>query len=347
MGQSLSAREERDNVTLSLMKDEPLASQPKMVVRHENTLSKAYTVFVCLLFTIVGPVLILTNKYLMSRGNFPYPILLTCCGQISSMIITFILVRICKVVPLTPMPWSFYVRNVTTVSFAAGGAMALGNSTYLYLTVAFIEILKGFTPVVTMTVQAMAGQGYPRPAVSMAVLMISIGTAVSSFGEIDLNLVGVVLMLGSIYSEALRLMLTQRLLQDMRLHVLETLYYLSPATLFWLAPLALTIDLRHFDAQVVMSKLPYTWHYFLIASAIGFLVNTSSFLVIQRTNVVMLKLLAIARNALFVFSGIVFFEDKVTPIQFVGYTVTLVFFVVYNMLQFYPNACDRANRECR
>ena len=40
----------------------------------------------------------------------------------------------------------------------------------------------------------------------------------------------------------------------------------------------------------------------------GFLVNTSSFMVIQRTNVVMLKLLAIARNAVVVFSGIVLFQ---------------------------------------
>ena len=92
MGQGMSAREERDNVTLSLMKDEPSTSQDgpsesqtKAKGQCESTLSKAYTVLVCLLFTVVGPVLIVTNKYLMSRGKFPYPILLTCSGQISSM----------------------------------------------------------------------------------------------------------------------------------------------------------------------------------------------------------------------------------------------------------------------
>lgn len=59
----------------------------------------------------------------------------------------------------------------------------------------------------------------------------------------------------------------------------------------------------------------------------------SSFLVIKRTNAVMLKLLAIARNTLVVFSGIVIFGDHVTNVQFVGYSISLTFFVWYNYLQ--------------
>ena len=114
------------------------------------------------------------------------------------------------------------------------------------------------------------------------------------------------------------------------------------------------------------AELPHTWQWFALATLIAFLVNTSSFLVIKRTNVVMLKLLAIARNALVVFSGILFFQapsrpkvpcrpprpspltslppplqDRVTPIQFLGYSITLVFFAVYNLMQFYPEAVER------
>ena len=81
--------------------------------------------------------------------------------------------------------------------------------------------------------------------------MISVGTSISSFGEIDLNPLGVTLMLGSIYSEAMRLMLTQRLLQDLRLHVLETLYFVAPATLFWLLPLAYIFDVRRMNVAEV------------------------------------------------------------------------------------------------
>ena len=312
---------EEQEATVSLMEtasepgSEPGASSK---AAHERSVSTAITVAVCLTYTVVGPMLILLNKYLMARGHFPYPILLTCFGQVSSCLVSTILVRGFKVVPLTKMSWSFYVQNVMAVGLATGGAMATGNSTYMYLSVAFIEILKGFTPVVTIMVQAFAGQSFPRPVAGFAVLMISVGTTISSLGEINLNIVGLLLMLGSIYSEALRLMLTQRLLQDMRFHVLEGLYFLSPATLVWLMPLALMTDVRqmqwqartssraapHLRARVahtrpldlprpprlpasqeVRDSLPETWHLFVLAAVIGFLVNTSSFLVIKRTNV--------------------------------------------------------------
>ena len=52
---------------------------------------------------------------------------------------------------------------------------------------------------------------------------------------------------------------------------------------------------------------------------------------IKRTNVVMLKLLAISRNALVVFAGIMAFHDQVAPIQFVGYAISLTFFAAYNL----------------
>ena len=222
MGLELSARELKDETPEDALireeghghelEDRPQASQSASASASRPR-SLAVTVFVCLVFTAVGPTLILTNKYLMSRCKFPYPILLTCSGQISSSIISFFLVRVLKVVPHTPMSWPVYLRSVSVVGLMACLAMASGNSTYLYLTVSFIEILKGFTPVVTIMVQAVFGQAFPRPIAGLAVLMISLGTAISSYGEMELNLVGVSLMLASVYCEAMRLMLTQRLLQ--------------------------------------------------------------------------------------------------------------------------------------
>ena len=55
--------------------------------------------------------------------------------------------------------------------------------------------------------------------------------------------------------------------------------------------------------------------------------------VIKRTNVVMLKLLAISRNALVVILGVVIFNEHVSQLQLVGYSISLGFFVLYNYLQ--------------
>ena len=81
--------------------------------------------------------------------------------------------------------------------------------------------------------------------------------------------------------------------------------------------------------SVILSSLTL-----LIAFSLAFLVNTSSYLVIKRTNVVMLKLLAISRNAFVVVSSTFLFDETVTLWQVFGYCVTLVFFLSYTYIQF-------------
>lgn len=291
------------------------------------------TLVVCTVYMMVGPLLIMSNKYLLTAGRFHYPIMLTAMHQLASSFCCAVLVRGCTVVPLVhDVTWRVWWSNIFLVGVATTAALCTGNASYLYLTVAFVEILKGFTPVVTMMVQSLFGEPLPNRRIAACVLMISLGTAISSFGEMNLNFRGLLFMLVSVYCEATRLMLTQRLLGRMNFHVLEGLYYISPASSLCALTVALIVEMPRFDHKAFLAALPHTWHLFLANAVLGFLVNVVSFLVIKRTNVVMLKLLAISRNALVVFAGIVLFSDQVSGIQFVGYTVSLVFFALYNYI---------------
>ena len=65
-----------------------------------------------------------------------------------------------------------------------------------------------------------------------------------------MNLTGMLLMLGSVYCEATRLMLTQRLLNHMNFHVLEGLYYMSPASALCALAVAIVAEVPKFNAQV-------------------------------------------------------------------------------------------------
>ena len=53
------------------------------------------------------------------------------------------------------------------------------------------------------------------------------------------------------------------------MHVLVTLYYLSPATLLWLMPLAYLVDVRKMDVPAVLAELPHSWHLFALSTIIG------------------------------------------------------------------------------
>lgn len=67
-------------------------------------------------------------------------------------------------------------------------------------------------------------------------LVVSLGVAVSAYGEINFVLMGVVLQLLAICTESTRLSLTQILLQNsgLKLNPITTLYYVAPCSLLFL-----------------------------------------------------------------------------------------------------------------
>ncbi len=302
-----------------------------------NVRSMLLTVAVCIGYMLVGPLLIMSNKYLLTTAHFSYPILLTAMHQSFSALCCAVVVHVLRLVPLqydAAQAWSAFHCSFLSVGAASSAALCTGNSAYLYLTVAFIEMLKGFTPIVTMAVQAVFGEPLPRCRIVAATLAISLGTAISSYGELRLSVTGLLLMLGSVYSEATRLMLTQKLLQRMDFHVIEGLYYLAPASALFALLLGAAVELPHFESRRFFRReLPANARLFALNMALGFVVNVAGFLVIKRTNVVTLKLLAIARNALVVVAGVLVFDETVGELQLLGYAISLTFFLVYNYFQ--------------
>ena len=70
-----------------------------------------------------------------------------------------------------------------------------------------------------------------RSAVTVCVLLICLGTAIASYGEIGLSRLGLLLQLGANLSEASRVVLSQRLLATHRLPLLEMQYHVAPCAL--------------------------------------------------------------------------------------------------------------------
>ena len=67
------------------------------------------TALVCLGYSLFGPLLILSNKYLLTRAGFPYPLLVTCITQAVTSLIAFIIIRVFRAVRLAhDLSWSFY-----------------------------------------------------------------------------------------------------------------------------------------------------------------------------------------------------------------------------------------------
>ena len=91
-----------------------------------------------------------------------------------------------------------------------------------------VQFLKAFTPVVVSIVGVMILKRRESTAVWISLSALCCGTALTAIGETNLSLVGLLLAVTSALSEAVRLILTEFLVKDLKFSLWETQYYLSP-----------------------------------------------------------------------------------------------------------------------
>ncbi|THG11655.1 hypothetical protein TEA_005902 [Camellia sinensis var. sinensis] len=111
-----------------------------------------------------------------------------------------------------------------------GTPLGFGNTAYLFISVAFIQMLKALMPVATFLMAVICGTDKLRCDVFLNMVLVSVGVVISSYGEIHFNVVGTVYQVTGIFAEALRLVLTQVLLQKkgLTLNPVTSLYYIAP-----------------------------------------------------------------------------------------------------------------------
>ena len=228
-----------------------LAAEQRFCVRRsrELLLTAAYTA----LYFVASPTR-LTNKILMKDVGFGYPILVSAVGQCVTSVCACAVERlgvgasVFGAAAAAPPPpdadgeggasgrprvdaWS-----LALLSGSSALALVLGQFPYFYLTVAFIQMLKAFSPTYMVLLLYCMGVEQPSRKVIGCVLGLSLCTAVASAGEVNFHLVGVVFMVAASLSDAVRLVVAQRVLKNHRLRPMETLSYMSPACLVWMVP---------------------------------------------------------------------------------------------------------------
>lgn len=164
----------------------------------------------------------------------------------------------------------------------------------------------------------------------MAVSIIAFGTAVASWGELAFSLVGFLIMVSSEFCEAIKLAAMQYFLGNLKLQLMEGIYYFTPAGFIWMAAFILPLELERMRREAAWQIVAANPAAFLGAATLGFCVNLLSFGVIQSTSSLTFKVLGQLKNVAVVLSSVVLFASVVSPLQAVGYTVSIAGFFLYN-----------------
>jgi hypothetical protein len=122
-------------------------TNPQKEVVIEKCWKRAiFAIGACVSYLLVGPVLIVYNNKILNDLNFRYPIVLSSVGVISCAIVTHFLVDMgyCEVREdiLKEFSGRKYWTHLAPVGACYCFSLGLGNASYLYLGVGFIQMLK-------------------------------------------------------------------------------------------------------------------------------------------------------------------------------------------------------------
>ncbi|KAM0860248.1 hypothetical protein ACQ4PT_046661 [Festuca glaucescens] len=301
-----------------------------MMISRQLLLTYLYLlIYICLSSGVI-----LFNKWVLSPKyfKFPFPITLTMIHMAFSGVVTFFLVRVFKVVAPVKMTFQIYATCVIPISAFFASSLWFGNTAYLYISVAFIQMLKALMPVATFIMAVLCGTDKLRRDLFLNMLLVSVGVVVSSYGEIHFNVIGTLYQVTGIVAEALRLVLTQVLLQKkgLTLNPITSLYYIAPCSFIFLFVPWYLLEKPEMD----ISPIQFNYWIFFSNALSAFALNISIFLVIGRTGAVTIRVAGVLKDwILITLSTIIFPESTITSLNIIGYAVALSGVVMYNYLK--------------
>lgn len=145
-----------------------------------------------------------------------------------------------------------YLRAIVPIGVFFSLSLICSNLTYLYLSVAFIQMLKATTPVAVLLAGWALGVSSPNLKTFLNVSAIVIGVIIASIGEIKFDIIGFMYQMAGVAFEAIRLTMVQRLLSgsEFKMDPLVSLYYFAPVcaainlvvAIFWELPKVSMVD---------------------------------------------------------------------------------------------------------
>lgn len=304
---------------------------------EESNPAQLIRTYVCLaVYVALSTIQIFFNKWILSSPtfNFPYPVALTLLHMLFSSVLCFLVIRVFKIIKLQPgMTYELYLQSVVPISVTFAMTLWLGNTAYMYISVAFAQMLKAIMPVAVFILGAAVGLEPLSIRMFGIMSLISGGVVVASYGEVEFHWIGVIYQLGGVIGEAARLILTEILLKrrGLKLDPLTMMYYVSPCS-----AVCLFIPWLLLEQPQMSNGLPLEFDFVIMTlnALCTFALNVSVFLVIIYSSALTARVAGVVKDWLVVLlSAAIFADTKLTSINLVGYAVAITGVVMYNRLK--------------
>ncbi|KAI9458659.1 triose-phosphate transporter family-domain-containing protein [Lactarius psammicola] len=277
------------------------------------------TAIIIPIWIVLSSTVIIYNNYLYNTLNFKFPFLTSLASQaVGTRILqrTTHLLDGAKDVHLTK---DMFVRSILPIGLLFSASLILSNTAYLYLSVAYIQMLKAFTPVAILLISWTFRIQEPNRKLAVIVFMISSGVALASHGELRFNLIGFLTQAAAVGFEASRLVMIQILLHGLKMDPLVSLHYYAPVcALINLAILPFTEGFAPFFELARVGPLVL-----LSNAGIAFCLNVAAVFLVGAGSGLVLTLAGVFKDILLITGSVLIFGSLITPLQVFGYSIAL------------------------
>lgn len=280
------------------------------------------------LWIFLSAAVIMVNKYVLSVSGFPYPVALTCTHMAFCSVMAFGLVK-SGLVEAVNITVDTYLSCILPIGLLFAGTLWLGNAAYLYLSVSFIQMLKASMPMVVFVVGVLFATERFTVQSAFNMVVVATGIAIASYGEIEFVAFGVILQLGSIATESVRLTLVQILLQKrgIKMNPVSTLYHIAPCCFLFLF-----LPFTYIELPKMMNdpNLNLNIPLLLLSAACAFALNMAVFLLIGKTSALTMNVAGVLKDWMLIVLSVLIYHSKVTGTQLVGYGIAFAGVMYYN-----------------
>ncbi|KAI1105016.1 TPT-domain-containing protein [Jackrogersella minutella] len=276
---------------------------------------------------------ILFNKWILDTLEFRYPVILTTYHLTFATVATQLMARYTSLLDgrkSVKMTGRVYLRAIVPIGVFFSLSLICGNLTYLYLSVAFIQMIKATTPVAVLLSSWAMGLAPPNLRQLMNVSAIVVGVMIASFGEIKFVWIGFLYQLGGLMFEAIRLNLVQALLSsaEYKMDPLVSLYYFAPICAVMNGVVALVWEVPKVSMVEVYHVGLFT---FFLNGLCAFLLNVSVVFLIGKTSAVIMTLCGVLKDVMLVLASMLIWGTPVSGLQAFGYSIALGGMVYYKL----------------
>lgn len=236
-----------------------------------------------------------------------------------------------------------FLTGVVPIGVLFAAYLAIGNVSYMYLSVPYIQMLKNAGPLFVFGMAVAFGMEKFTRATVMPICIVVVGVAAATVGEGAFNLFGFLLQLAGFFLDALRLVLIKKLLSSRgtKLDPLSGLYYYCPVCV-----VLLLWPVVHFEGSMVLDVLrhasPSLIGIIVLNGLVAFSVNISLLSVLAHTSATTLTMASVVRNVILTFGSAMLFHNSITHGQVIGYFSACVGVKLWDEMKARPALFNKA-----